>query len=70
MSPGHGAGSGAKLIEAESSVAFEAPAKGPNLTLVTDSFLLSRWCLGEAKFAAWALSPPNSLLSSPLGLYR
>ena len=25
--------------KAESSVAFEAPAEGPNLTLVTDSFL-------------------------------
>ena len=29
----------AKLPEAESSVAFEAPAKEPNLTLVVDSFL-------------------------------
>ena len=36
--------------EAESSVAFEAPAKEPNLTLVTDSFLLSGWCLGGSKF--------------------
>ena len=33
-------GSGAKPPpEAESSVAFEAPVKKPNLTLVTDSFL-------------------------------
>ena len=42
--------------EAESSLAFEAPAEEPNFTLVTDSFLLSRtvggvW--GGAKFAAW-----------------
>jgi len=29
----------AKFPEAESSVAFEAPAKEPNLTLVVDSFL-------------------------------
>ena len=28
-----------KLPEAESSVAFEAPAEEPNLTLVVDSFL-------------------------------
>ena len=39
--------------EAESSVAFEAPAEEPNLTLVTDSFLVSRWCFGGAKFATW-----------------
>jgi len=54
LSPGH-RGSGAELPagvqgaeprwevrgppEAESSVAFEAPAEEPNLTLVTDSFL-------------------------------
>ena len=30
----------AKPPEAESSVAFEAPAEEPNLTLVVDSFLL------------------------------
>ena len=32
-------GSGAKPPEAESSVAFEAPAVEPNLTLMTESFL-------------------------------
>jgi len=56
--------------EAESSLAFEAPAEEPNFTLVTDSFLLSRtvggvW--GGAKFAAWGAYPPQDLpLSSPL----
>ena len=34
-----GEGQGAPPPEVESSVAFEAPAKEPNLTLVADSFL-------------------------------
>ena len=56
-----GGGSGTKPPEAESSVAFEAPVEELNLTLVTDSFLLSRWCWGRAKFAdGGGLSPQAS----------
>ena len=39
----------AKLPEAESSVAFEAPTKEPNLALVVDSLLLRNALQGKAR---------------------
>ena len=66
LSPGNSKHGSASLYrgEAESSVAFEAPAEEPNLTLVTDSFLqFISWKFdggkslvfgeGGANFAAW-----------------
>ena len=67
----------AKTPEAESSVAFEAPAEELNLTLVTDTFLLfiqrninvditKIWQgVWGTKFAAWGLSPQAPLVLVP-----
>ena len=72
---------GLRPLEAESSVAFEAPAEEPNLSLVTDSFcssyretlmFISRKfgkaktvVFGEAKFATWGLAPNPPFVLAP-----